>query len=264
MWISALVTLLNLALAAAIGARLLSRAREREAGPEGWLAGYFLCGALFGAAIHVAVYGSLGADGPGPDPALTGRLLMLSSLANGFAGTCIYVFTWRTFRADEEWARALVWIGACLFATSWVFQAATGGFGIRVFPDPAYWLERASFTAAFVWAALESSRHRRQLIRRRHIGLGEPVLETRFGLWTLWAGATATLALSDLAARIAYYCRTGETARLLVDEAVPIIFATLAITSLIGAAATLSLWLAFFPSPRYLRWIRTRLTTGTP
>jgi hypothetical protein len=88
---------------AAAGA--LRAARER---PERWLAGYFLCGALLGSGINIAVYSSLGEGGLTLDPTLTGQLLMLSTAATGFAGTCIYLFTWRTFRADEAWAASLV------------------------------------------------------------------------------------------------------------------------------------------------------------
>jgi hypothetical protein len=258
MWISALVTLVNLALAGAVGFRLLSRSYQRESGPEGWLAGYFLCGALLGSALNIAVYSSLGEGGLLLDPTLTGRLLMLATAANGFAGTCIYIFTWKTFRSDEAWAASLVWIGACLFATTWIFQAATGEFVIRVFPGPAYWLERTTFTAAFAWAAIESFRYYQAMGRRLRIGLGEPSLLNRFGLWTLWASATGALALSDLVARIAYYWQTGEATTLLVSEAMPIVVVTIAVTAVIGAVAAASLWLTFFPTQRYLRWVEAR------
>jgi hypothetical protein len=259
MWISALVTILNLALAAAVGLRLLARAGQRESGPERWLAGYFLCGALLGSGINIAVYSSLGEGGLALDPTLTTRLLMLSTFANGFAGSCIYVFTWRTFRPDEAWAASLVWIGACLFATTWLFQAATGEFVIRVFPGPAYWLERLTFTGAFAWAAAESLHYYRALGRRLRIGLGEPGLQSRFGLWALWASATGALALSDLAARTAYYWKTGEATVLQVEQAMPIIVATVAVTAVIGAVAAASLWLTFFPTRRYLRWVEERV-----
>lgn len=258
MWISAAVTLTNLALAAAVGLRLLWRAGQRESAPEQWLAGYFLCGALLGSGLNIAVYASLGDGGLALDAALSGRLLMLSTAANGFAGTCIYVFTWRTFRPDEAWAASLVWIGACLFATTWIFQAATGEFVIRVFPGPAYWLERLTFAGAFAWAAAESLRYYRALGRRLRIGLGEPALQGRFGLWALWASASGALALSDLVARVAYYAITGEATVLNVERAMPIIAVTVAVTAAIGAVAAVSLWLTFFPTRRYLRWVEAR------
>lgn len=258
MWISALVTVLNLALAAAVGVRLLLRAGRRESGPEVWLAGYFLCGALLGSGINIAVYSSLGGGGLVLGHTVVSRLLMLSTAATGFAGSCIYVFTWRTFRPDEPWAASLVWIGVCLFATTWIFQAATGEFVIRVFPGPAYWLERLTFTAAFAWAAGESFRYYQALGRRLRIGLGEPALQSRFGLWALWASATGALALSDLFARIAYYWKTGEATVLHVEQAMPIIVVTVAATAVIGAVAAASLWLTFFPTRSYLRWVEAR------
>ncbi|MGH0032777.1 MAG: hypothetical protein ACQGVC_23535 [Myxococcota bacterium] len=104
MWISALVTLLNLALAATVGVRLLWRTRGAESGPEVWLAGYFLCGAFFGSMINITVYSSLGPDGLSFTADTAAALLTVSTFANGIAGTCVYVFTWQTFRARDGWA----------------------------------------------------------------------------------------------------------------------------------------------------------------
>ena len=52
--------------------------------------------------------------------------------------------------------------------------------------------------------------------------------------------------------------KTGETTLLRVDQAMPIIAATVATTACIGAAAAASLWLTFFPAQRYLAWVEAR------
>jgi hypothetical protein len=69
-------------------------------------------------------------------------------------------------------------------------------------------------------------------------------------------------------ARVAYYWKTGEATVLHVEQAMPIVVATVAVTAGIGAVAAASLWLTFFPTPRYLRWVEgsvrgTRAGTST-
>lgn len=255
MWISALVTLLNLALAATIGARLLWRARRGGRGPELWLSGYFLLGAFFSSLVSITVYSSLGGGGLELDDATASRLLALFTFTSSVACLCVYAFTWRTFRADAAWPPALVGLAALTFAGSWLHQLTTGGFVVQVVPGPAYWIERTAYCVGFAWLTLESLRYFGRLRKRVRIGLADPLLTHRFWLWGIWAGATLALSLSDLCARIAYVWTTGETEVLLVDEALSIIYVTVAITALVGSLAAACLWLTFFPTRRYVGWV---------
>lgn len=255
MWISALVTLSNLALAATIGVRLLWRARRGGSGPELWLAGYFLLGAFLGSMLSISVYSSLGGDGLPIGADLESRLLAISTGASSIGALCVYAFTWRTFRADAGWARALVVAAALAFTATWSYQAATGAFVVVVFPGPAYWLERAVYCGAFAWVGIEALRYFGSLRRRARIGLADPVVTHRFWLWGMWATATFVFSLADLCARIAYVRTTGETEILLVEKAMPIIFVTVALTALLGAIAAVCLWLTFFPTRRYVDWV---------
>lgn len=263
MWLSGIVTVLNLALAAAVGLRLLWRVRDGRSGPERWLAGYFLCGACLGSMGSIAVYGSLGESGLSLSEAATSRLITFYTLANAIAGTCVYAFNWRTFRPGASWAKALVCLAILCFAGAWTFQLATGEFFVQVFPGPAYWLERAIFTGAFAWAAAESLRYYAVQRRRLRVGLADAIVANRFLLWGLWAVAMAGLTLSDLVARIAYVWRTGERTLVLAEEAMPIIVVTVAITSVVGAIAAATLWLTFFPAKRYLAWIEADHSQGS-
>jgi len=258
MWISALVTLLNLALAASIGARLLWRARGGSTGPELWLAGYFLLGAFFGSLLSISVYSSLGGDGFSLSAELASRLLAISTGASSIGAVCVYLFTWRTFRADAGWGRALVAAAALAFAATWTYQLATGAFVVVVFPGPAYWIERSVYCGAFAWVGIEALRYFGTLRKRARIGLADPVVTHRFWLWGMWATATLVLSLADLCARFAYVWTTGETEVLMVEKAMPIIFVTVAITALLGGVAAACLWLTFFPTRRYVGWVSSR------
>jgi hypothetical protein len=262
MWFSALVTAANLALAATVGLRLVWRARRGESGPEIWLSGYFLCGAFLSSLVNIVLYSSLGEAGLAISPEAFSIALTGSAFATGVAGTCVYVFNWKTFRAGSPGARALVIGAAGVFAATWAFQAATGRFVLVVMPGAAFWIERSVFFGGFAWAAAESFRYHASLRRRLRIGLAEPVVVNRLWLWGAWASATGLLALSELVARVAYVWTTGETQLVLVDRAMPIIVATVATTSIVGSFAVASLWLTFFPSRRYLAWIARRQPVG--
>ncbi|MGH0032778.1 MAG: hypothetical protein ACQGVC_23540 [Myxococcota bacterium] len=127
-----------------------------------------------------------------------------------------------------------------------------------VIPGAAYWIERSLYCGSFVWVASESWRYWGAQRKRLRIGLADPVVANRFALWGAWSSATAALAFSDLAARVAYVWSTGETTVVIVEKAMPIIVVTVAITAIVGAVAAASLWLTFFPTRRYLGWIEAR------
>ena len=259
---SALVTLLNLALSAVIGIRLLLRARDRDSGPEIALAVYFLACAVFGSTLSITVYSSLGDSGFALSESTTRLLITTYVLCNSVGGCAIYVFTWRTFRMGETWPLLVVATAIAAVASAYVWNAATGEFVVKVLPGPGYWLERGVFVAGMAWMSIESLRYWALLRRRARIGLAEPLLVNRFLLWGIWAATVGVLASSDLAARLAYVYMTGETTALLVDEAMPIIVVTVAATSIGGAIAAGTLWLTFFPTPRYARWIEARHETA--
>jgi hypothetical protein len=263
MWISALVTLLNLGLAATIAGRLLWRARSGTRGPELWLAGYFLLAAFLGSMLSISVYSSLGSDGFRFSDATASLLLAGSTLSASIGAVCVYVFTWRTFRPDAARARALVACAAAVFASTWLYQWIAGAFMVVVFPGPAYWIERSVYCGAFLWVGIESFRYFGALRRRLRIGLADPVLTHRFWLWGMWSVATLVFALCDLAARIAYVWTTGETEVLVVEKAMPIIHATVAISALLGLTAATCLGLTFFPPRRYTAWVASHYAHDT-
>ena len=78
MVVIALVTVLNFVLAGVVGTRLLLR--MRGAGPETWLAGYFLAGAVVGNACAVSAYAGMGESGVTVSPVLLRSLLAIAVL----------------------------------------------------------------------------------------------------------------------------------------------------------------------------------------
>lgn len=222
---------------------------------------YFLACAVFGSTLSITVYSSLGDSGLALSDKTTRLLIAAYMLCNSIGGCAIYIFTWRTFRMGRAWPLAFVGLAIATVAFAYVVNAATGQFEIRVLPSAAYWVERGVFLSGMAWMSIESLRYWRALQRRARIGLADPLLCNRFLLWGIWAAAVGVLASSDLIARLAYVWLTGETQTLLVDEAMPIIVVTVATTSLCGAVAAGTLWLTFFPTRGYARWIDAQYTT---
>ena len=258
MLLSGVVTASNLLLSLMVGMRLVRLGRGRGSGPELWLGGYFLVAAFLGATLHIAVYGSLADPSVTLSPSVTAFLLVGASLAYGIGATAISAFTWLTFRRDEAWAQAFVWIWGGLVLVGLVGQALTEGFALVAFPGFWYWVQWLGRTAPLAWITYESFRYYGMSRRRLRLGLAEPVLTNRFLLWGMWSAAATLNYMADLLARVAYVFMTGETAALVVEAAVPIIVATVASSSLLGVISAVTLMLTFFPTQAYQRWVEAR------
>ena len=101
-------------------------------------------------------------------------------------------------------------------------------------------------TSGLGWSALESLRYHRIMRRRMQLGLADPVVTESFRLWGLGAGAAFAGSLLGLAAR----ALTGHGA-----AEFPILNLVL---SLLGLVAAIAMWLAFLPTPAYLRFVEAR------
>lgn len=253
----AIVTLLNLGLSLVVGLRLLARARRGWPAPETSLAIYFLCSAFLATPPQVVVYGAMG-DPRFSVPEVASRLLLgfaVLAMAVGAAG--VYVFTWKTFRPDRWWARAIVACGCASLFGGWTIELLREGFAPVIFAGFGHWLGWAGRTAAMLGVTWESFRYWRLMRRRLRLGLVDPVLTDRFLLWSIWAAAGTVNYLADLASRAIYAFLFGTV------EAVPELLATivpvtLAITMVSGCVSAATLFLTFFPTAAYRRWVAER------
>jgi hypothetical protein len=255
--IGGIVTALNCVLCAVIGVRLL-RLGARTRGPEAWLGVYFLGATVLGSLLSSTVYMSWA------DPALalpaglrrSLHALHLVASAIGLLGVCI--FTQRVFRPGSRGARRAVIAAGVLSALSLVGVGLAEGFEVRVVNAPPYWVGFAVREAALVWMAVESFLYFGQLRRRQRLGLVDPLLANRFLLFGLWAGAMSVLMLSDPLARVWYWWLTGTTTDWVPEVGRPIIVALIAVASALGAVTAATLFLAFFPTAGYRRWVARR------
>lgn len=251
-----LVMLINLGLSLAVGVRLRS-AGTRGRAPERALALHFLCTAFLGTLCLVPVYAQL-ADAAVKLPDLLARVLLgggTLAMLVGQAG--VYLFTWRTFRPESARAKAAVVLGCAVGAVGFLIEAGDGGFALRIVPGLGHWLSWLGRTAPMVWVAVECLRYRSLLLRRVRIGLADPVVANRVGLWGVWAAAGFLNVAADLVSRLVYRALAGTTEA--VPELLrPVFFVTTNTTMVLGAVSAVTLFLTFFPPRAYLRWVRSR------
>jgi len=243
-----------------IGLRLLKLGRRRIAVPESWLALYFLVGAFFGMGLSSVAYMSWG----NPDlalPDLLGRLLHAGYLFGVTAGMgCLYVFTWLTFRPAERWARVLVSVAATVMITGFVAIGLSDGYRIALRPGVAHWVTWAARTSVYLWLLFESFRYWRLSRRRLRLGLAEPLVTNRFLLWSIYATAMLSMGMIDPLARFWYIIRTGESERWIPELGGPIVIWLITLSSALGILVMISVYLTFFPTAGYRRWVEGRRT----
>ncbi len=256
-----LVTFGLMALSFVIGLRLV-RVGRRGNGPELWLGLYFLIYSCFATAASVTLYLGWSA----PEVAFsdgTTRILNATFYALSTIGmTCLLLFTQRTFRAGSAGGRALVWGNCAVLVGAMIGVGVTEGFEVRVLNGACYWIHYLARLTPFVWVAFESFRYGALLRRRVAIGLADPLVADRFLLWGLWAALLAVMSLTDPLSRFWYWHLSGSTTQWVVEIGRPIIAVVVPISSAFGIAAVTLLFLTFFPTPAYRRWVAKRSATA--
>ena len=178
-------------------------------------------------------------------------------LALAIGAGAIYVFSWKTFRPDRLGAKAIVALGCATLAVGYGIEAIHEGFAPVVFAGWGHWIGWAGRTTAMLIVCVESFRYWLMLRRRRQLGLSDPVLTNRFLLWAIWASCATLNLVADLASRSLYWFCFG-TVQPSPENLAALVGPTIIVTMLLGAISAVTLFLTFFPSPAYRRWIEAR------
>ncbi|MDX1649572.1 MAG: hypothetical protein R3263_06935 [Myxococcota bacterium] len=247
-----IATLLFIAVAFVIGLRLLLLAARTRGLPELTLGmALFL---IVGLGYPVTLAGR--ALLLGETPGLAGRVLLsLGSVLMNTGWAAVWFFTWRVFRPDAAWARALASgaIAALLLFAGVVLSRAL------IVEEPAA-LVRPNLAstgtlllalASYVWTAVESLRYWALLRRRQTLGLADPVVTNRFLLWGLVAAFSFASLVGPTVAAVAGVDTTEN----------PLVRLTTAVAGLVCSTA---LALAFTPPRAYLHWLRARASRAAP
>jgi hypothetical protein len=176
-----------------------------------------------------------------------GRVLIGTGLA-AMSGGCAakYLFNWRVYHPQSRALQPLVGL-ACLLllvCLAWEYQAT--GFRTLAEPGASYFLRIGLQVGCLLWGSGEALRYWDRMRRRVRLSLADPVVSNRFLLWGLGAGAAGIgTAVGGFAQ---WWTRLPPT---------ELPWAMVS-SSMHGLVAAIALWLAFVPSARYTRWVRSR------
>jgi hypothetical protein len=185
-------------------------------------------------------------------------VLGLGILGMAVGGVAVSIFTWQTFRRGSSWARWAALAGSCLALGGFGFEAVHEGFAFRLVPGAGHWTAWLGRSAPMVWVTVESFRYWAMLRRRLRFGLADAVLVNRFLIWGIWSAATFVNLAADPIARVVYVTLAGTTTELVVEVARPVVIGTMAVTMVLGIVSAATLFLTFFPTSAYRRWVEAR------
>jgi hypothetical protein len=224
-----------------VGLRLLALHRRSGGAPE------LLLGAMLLLSVGLGYPLLIAADRAGP--AAVRPLFIVSTLAVNAGFALLFGFTWRVFRPDAGWARALAGAGvlALLVNAGWrCFDALTQA-EVQIAGEVVgqSLLQTTPVMGAYLWTAWESLRYHGLMQRRVRLGLADAAVADRFLLWGLMAlFVTAGVLLNTVALVL----------RVEILESPWILLGS----SATGLAQAVLLVLAFLPPRAYLGWVRAR------
>jgi hypothetical protein len=165
----------------------------------------------------------------------------------------LFVFTARVFRAGNGAARLMVAVAAATFVVHlWLVgttlhasadlaagRAATTIYGL---------LSLGTAAVGYAWSGCEALAHWRRLLRRRRLGLVDPVLCNRMWLWTMMSFSSLLGALAT-----SVYLVLGIDVLTRPDA--------MFITAITGLGQGLFLWLTFLPPRAYRSLVLRRASS---
>ncbi len=160
------------------------------------------------------------------------------------------VFTWRVFDASSSWRKTLVFLlsatGLATMGTSYwaIWHQSSIDAALPIY---ARFGLSVQFVITFAWMAADSLAYQRRMRKRQLLGLADPAVTNRFGIWGVSAASS-----SLLMAALAIVMIRSQNAFLGADEI------SSGIVSAAGIVNTLGWWLTFMPPSAYTGWIRTR------
>ncbi len=155
----------------------------------------------------------------------------------------LLLFTLEVFRRGSRWATALVWAIELSLFSGVFFSMLAGDIEGLVVNSVWFWCDWVGYTAPYVWISVEAAIAYRAAKKRQALGLCRPEDSNRLLLWALF-GIFAALGSASLVPLYLDYATTQVWSRW-GDYG----------SGGLEAAATVMLWLAFFPPGFYRRWV---------
>lgn len=212
-----------------VGARLLALAWRTRQAPEAALG----VASFFGAGLgYVLAVGARQLEVLPPEQVGNVRLAGAAFIHLGSAALAFGA--WRIFRPTDRRALALCIAIVVGLAVSLALRVADPPSAARPVSSPLhFWPMTVLGAVSYGWCSIEAALYAGALRRRARLGLAEPALAQRFGLWATGGVCAVGVHLCSMANRF-------------IDPVVvhPVILMT---TSTLGFVAAVTLWLTFFP-----------------
>jgi hypothetical protein len=229
---------------AILGVRLL-KIGFRSGGSERWLACFFLFTAVGIPTRMLAINTDMVASHSAALVNVAGHVALSISVC------CFVVFNWRVFRPRERWAAVLGRTFIILQVLTIPFLVWAGGHHDE--SHPSLIAANACRMLVFSWGFAESCLYWRQMVRRRKLGMADPIVANRFALYSVWTGALFSVPLLILGLRIisrAMGIVIGEGAEL-TSEGQVIMNGVRLIVVISAPVAFAAMTLSFFPPKVY-------------
>ena len=240
--------LVSIASAFYLGGRLIRRGVTRNAAPE-LLLGLHLAlaigvGSLLLTVVAISAYADVGASA-----ASLSRVALAGNVVTVFGLMSALWFNYRVFHAGSGAGALFAGVGSLAMWGGLAHFIASGGLDNPGEFGAAYYPFCAAQVAADLWVAGEAIHFRAQMKRRLALGLVEPVVVERLGLWGY--GALARIGLVTMAPIVNGLALSHEQR----SEIAP---ALLVVSSLLIASTCVAYWLMLSPTQSYLRWVERR------
>jgi hypothetical protein len=230
-----------------VAAKLLALALRTRGLPESLMGGSLLLLATVAWPLLLIV------SAPEPPPGLVLRLAWAgASLAMALGWSGVFLFTWRVFRPGPGLGRWLAGFGISVELAAGAASAlravlVNDPLELRVTASSGVVLLLAA-QVVYGWSAIESFRYRALLRRRIPLGLADPLVAERFGLW----GYTALFGGGSIVPAVVAALTGGD----------PNSTGSHLVVALFGLLSSAVLYVAFLPPAAYVRWVTA--ATATP
>ena len=168
------------------------------------------------------------------DPQAPSFAAGLSALAVAAGTSAKAVFNWKIYHPQSARVALVAFVAITCLAVAVLGDAMTTGFAPAEWMKPGWMLARQLIQiGVLLWGAAESLRWWLRMRRRVRVGLGDPVVASRFLLWALAAASAATGSLVGMTVGLS----TGRGMNELPELTL--------VLSGFGLVSAVSLWLAF-------------------
>ena len=169
----------------------------------------------------------------------------VSAIAVAGGASAKAIFNWRIYHPTSRLAAVLCFVAIASLAGAVVGDALTTGFAPAAWTKPGWIVVRECLqVAVLLWGAGEALVWWRRMQRRAGLGIGDPLVASRFLLWGLGAGLAGVGTLVGMVVALG----TGRGMNDLPEL-------TLAL-SVFGMGSAVSLWLAFATPDWFKRRVR--------